>query len=75
MIAETLLAGGGVVAVQTLSALCALCPSPVPLTVKAHDAALRIAEGYRYRIHDSLAIAAALEARCRTLLSEDMNDG
>jgi predicted nucleic acid-binding protein len=96
-IAETLLAGGGVIGVQTLnefvavaarklampweeilealSALRELCPSPVPLTVKTHDAALRIAGRYRYHIYDSLVIAAALELRCHTLFSEDMNDG
>jgi predicted nucleic acid-binding protein len=96
-IAETLLAGGGVIGVQTLnefvavaarklgmpweeilkalSALRELCPSPVPFTVKTHDAALRIAGRYGYHIYDSLVIAAALEARCRTLFSEDMNDG
>jgi predicted nucleic acid-binding protein len=96
-VAERLLAGGGVIGVQTLnefvaiatrklampwkeilealSALRELCPSPVPLTVKTHDAALRIAGRYGYHIYDSLVIAAALEARCKTLLSEDMNDG
>jgi predicted nucleic acid-binding protein len=49
--------------------------SPVPLTVQTHDAALRIAGRYGYHIYDSLVIAAALEARCTTLFSEDMNDG
>ena len=95
--AETLLARGGVVGVQTLnefvavatrklampweevlealSAIRKLCPSPVPITVETHDAALRIAGRYRYRIYDSLVIAAALEARCSTLFSEDMRDG
>jgi predicted nucleic acid-binding protein len=47
---------------EALSALRELCPSPIPLTVKTHDAALRIAERYGYRIYDSLVIAAALEA-------------
>ncbi len=60
---------------EALSAVRELCPSPVPLTVKTHDAALRIAGRYGYHIYDSLVIAAALEARCRTLFSEDMNDG
>jgi predicted nucleic acid-binding protein len=43
--------------------------------VKTHDAALRIAERYGYHIYDSLVIAAALEARCTTLFSEDLNNG
>ena len=60
---------------EALSAIRTLCPSPVPLTLKTHDAALRIAGRYGYHIYDSLVIAAALEARCNTLFSEDMNDG
>ena len=60
---------------EALSALRVLCPSPVPLTVKTHDTALRISRRYGYHIYDSLVIAAALEASCRTLYSEDMRDG
>ena len=60
---------------EALSVIRALCPSPVPLTVQTHEAALRIAGRYGYRIYDSLAIAAALEAHCGTLYSEDMKDG
>jgi predicted nucleic acid-binding protein len=96
-IAETLLARGGVVGVQTLNefvavavrklampwedvlealgAIRALCPWPVPLTVRTHDAALRIAGQYGYHIYDSLVIAAALDARCGLLYSEEMKDG
>jgi len=58
-----------------LSALRILCPSPMPITVETHDTALRIAGQYRYHIYDSLIIAAALEASCSTLYSEDMQDG
>ena len=60
---------------EALSAIRVLFPSPVPVTVRTHDAALRIARRYGYRIYDSLVIAAALEARCNTLFSEDMKDG
>ena len=60
---------------EALSAIRVLFPSPVPLTVQTHDRALRIAGRYGYHIYDSLVIAAALEARCNTLFSEDMNDG
>jgi predicted nucleic acid-binding protein len=95
--AETLLAGGGVVGVQTLnefvavavrkfampwdevldalSAIRVLCPSPVPVLMETHDAALRIVRRYGYHIYDALVIAAALEASCSTLYSEDMHDG
>jgi predicted nucleic acid-binding protein len=60
---------------QALSALRVLCPSPVPLTVEIHETALQITGQYGYHIYDSLVIAAALEASCRTLYSEDMHDG
>jgi predicted nucleic acid-binding protein len=60
---------------EALSALRTLCPSPVPITVETHDSALRIAGQYKYHIYDSLVIAAALEASCRTLYSEYMQDG
>lgn len=52
-----------------------LCPSPVPITLTTHKEALRMAEQYNYNIFDSLILAAALEANCSTLFSEDMRDG
>ena len=60
---------------EALSALRVLFPAPVPLTVQTHDQALRIARRYGYHIYDSLVIAAAQEARCTILFSEDMKDG
>jgi predicted nucleic acid-binding protein len=58
-----------------LKAIRTLCPSPVPVTIRTHDAALRLAGRYGYHIYDSLVIAAAIEASCTTLYSEDMRDG
>lgn len=49
-----------------------LCPDPVPLTIETHDEAVRISEQYGYKIYDSLIVAAALEAGCSTLYSEDL---
>lgn len=49
-----------------------LCPDPVPLTLETHDEAVRISEQYGYKIYDSLIVAAALEAGCSTLYSEDL---
>ena len=60
---------------EALSAIRVLCPSPVPLTMETHNAALGIARRHGYHIYDSLVIAAALEASCSTLYSEDMHDG
>lgn len=60
---------------EALSAIRILCPSPLPITVETHEAALKIAEQHGYRIYDALVIAAALEAGCVTLYSEDLHDG
>lgn len=60
---------------DALAAIRTLCPSPLPLTAGLHDAARRIAAKYGYSIYDGLIAAAALEAECDTLYSEDMQDG
>ena len=60
---------------EALDAIRTLCPSPVSITVETHDAALRIAQQYGYHIYDALVAAAALEAKCDTLYTEDMQDG
>lgn len=57
---------------EILSAISELCGEPVPTTVKTHEAGLRIAQRYGYHIYDSLMIAAAHEAGCTILYSEDM---
>ena len=58
-----------------LAAIRDLCPSPIPVTVDTHDAGLRIAAKYGLPFYDALIAAAALEARCSTLYSEDFQDG
>jgi predicted nucleic acid-binding protein len=58
-----------------LDAFRVLCPSPLPLTIEMHEAALKIAEKHAYNIYDALVVAAALEAGCATLYSEDLHDG
>jgi predicted nucleic acid-binding protein len=95
--AEELLAGGGIISVQSLNEfvavgrrklnmtwkeinevlelICILCPAPVPISFDIHKTALTIAEQYAYGIYDSLLISAALESRCNTLYSEDLQDG
>ena len=52
-----------------------LCGEPRPLTSTVHEAGIAIAERYQYRIYDALIIAAAVEAGCRTLYSEDLANG
>lgn len=46
-----------------------------PITLETHDRALHIAERYGLSIYDALIVAAALLAGCKTLHSEDMQDG
>jgi predicted nucleic acid-binding protein len=60
---------------EALEAFKVLCPSPLPVTMEMHEAALRIAEIHSYNIYDALVVAAALEAGCATLYSEDLHDG
>jgi len=47
----------------------------VPLTVATHDRARQIAERHRLSFYDSCIVAAAADAGCLTLYSEDMNHG
>jgi predicted nucleic acid-binding protein len=60
---------------EALEAIRALCPSPLPLTTDLHDTGRQIAAKYGYSMYDGLIAAAALEAECDTLYSEDMQDG
>ncbi len=95
--AEELLAGGGIISVQSLNefaavarrklsmswkqvsefldVICILCPDPVPISLTTHKAALEVAEKYGYGTYDALIVSAALEAGCKTLFSEDLQDG
>jgi predicted nucleic acid-binding protein len=58
-----------------LTAIRALCPPPLPLTLPIHVAALEIAAHTGYQLYDALIMAAALEAGCTTLFSENLQDG
>jgi predicted nucleic acid-binding protein len=57
---------------EALAYIRGLCGKPVPTTIEIHEAALKIARRYGFHIYDSLMIAAANEAGCATLYSEDM---
>ena len=60
---------------EALDAFRVLCPSPLPITVEMHEAALKIAEKHGYNIYDALVVPAALESGCATLYSKDLHDG
>jgi predicted nucleic acid-binding protein len=59
---------------EALGQIQAVC-KVVPLTVATHDLALAIAERYQLGIYDASIVAAALESGCKTLYSEDLQDG
>ena len=46
-----------------------------PLTVEIHERGFEILERYGYSLYDSMIVAAALQAECRTLYSEDLQHG
>jgi predicted nucleic acid-binding protein len=46
-----------------------------PVTVATHAIGIEIAERSRLSIFDAMVVAAALQAGCDTLWSEDMQDG
>lgn len=47
----------------------------IPLTEAVHDRARMMAERHQLSFYDACIAAAAAVAGCRTLYSEDMNDG
>ena len=59
---------------EALAQIRAVC-SVEPISVETQDRALSVAERYGLSIYDALIIAAALLAKCKTLHSEDMQDG
>jgi len=60
---------------EAIDAFLVLCPSLLPITLEMHEVAREIAEKLGYGIYDGLVIAAALEAGCSILYSEDLQDG
>ena len=52
-----------------------LCPTISPVTLDTHTAGLQRAQRYGISVFDGLVVAAALEAGCATLWSEDMQHG
>jgi predicted nucleic acid-binding protein len=60
---------------EALEAILILCPAPVPITLATHQLAVGLAERYRYSIYDALVLSAAIQAKCKTIYSEDLQDG
>ncbi len=47
----------------------------VPLTSDIHEDGLMLAQRYQVSIYDALIVAAAVQAGCKTLYSEDLQSG
>lgn len=56
---------------DTVRAVCRI----EPLTAATHDRALHLAHRYGFSFYDALIVAAALEAGCDSLYTEDMQHG
>ena len=52
-----------------------LLDDPVPLTLDIHRSARWLAHDHGFAFYDALIVAAAIDAGCDTLLTEDMQDG
>lgn len=61
--------------IEALDAVRILFPSPAAITVETHETALKIARQYGFGIYDALIASSALEAKCSTLYSEDLQEG
>lgn len=46
-----------------------------PISVETHEAAVDLARQHGFSFYDSLIVASALEAKCDTLLTEDLQAG
>jgi predicted nucleic acid-binding protein len=58
-----------------LADLRALLPPVQPMTLATHERGLQLADRYSLSVYDGLIVAAAIEAQCSVLWSEDMQDG
>ena len=56
---------------EILGTVRAVCETH-PLTVESHDLGVEISERYGFSVYDSMIVASALLAGCRTLYSEDL---
>lgn len=61
--------------VRDMLNLISVAAEVVPLTYEVHIVGMDVAQRHNFHIYDALIIAAALEAGCTTLYSEDMQHG
>jgi predicted nucleic acid-binding protein len=58
-----------------IARFCDIVDAVVPLTRTINAAAINLARDHSFSFYDALIVAAALEAGCDTLFTEDMQDG
>jgi predicted nucleic acid-binding protein len=58
---------------EVLSTVRELCTTR-PVTEEIHDRGLEVAERYGFSLYDSMIVAAAQSAGCKTLYTEDLRD-
>jgi predicted nucleic acid-binding protein len=61
--------------VAGLDALRAICTECVPITEDTHHIAVDLSRRHGFHLYDALIVASALEAKCTTLVTEDLQDG
>lgn len=60
---------------EAVESIVILCPNPRALSIDTHLHALDLSKRYGFSIWDGLIVAAAVEARCSKLLTEDLQHG
>jgi len=59
---------------EVLSAVRRAC-SVVPVSIEIHDLGLELMNSYALSVYDAMIAAAAIEAGCKFLYTEDLQDG
>jgi len=60
---------------EAIEKIVILCPDPRALRIETHQRAVGLSKRYGFSIWDGLIVAAAAEARCSKLLTEDLQHG
>ena len=60
---------------EAISDVLTMVEPPLALTLDLHVSARALAEEHRLSFYDALIVAAAIEAGCDTLFTEDMQNG
>jgi predicted nucleic acid-binding protein len=61
--------------IEAIEALRAICSECVSITEQTHHHAVDLARGHGFGLYDALIVAAALEAKCTILVTEDLQHG